>query len=211
MRIVDKMKYENKVIHGDCLKILNQLPENSIDCVFTDPPYIQENLWLYQAFAKRVREPLKQGKYVFSYVGIEYLPETLTMLTKYLDYFFTYFIELWGALLPQKKITNNIRPIIVLTNGKPKKLHPIGKTLFKAEERNKVHHKWEQGTRVPKHILRRYTEKGDIILDPFTGSGSFLVAAKSIGRDYIGIEKEKRSCQIARARVKKATQQKRLA
>jgi site-specific DNA-methyltransferase (adenine-specific) len=46
------------------------------------------------------------------------------------------------------------------------------------------------------------TPKGGVILDPFTGSGTTLIAAKKIGRDFIGIEKEKEYCEIAEARIK---------
>lgn len=46
------------------------------------------------------------------------------------------------------------------------------------------------------------TPTGGIILDPFAGSGTTLMAAKKIGRDYIGIEKEPHFCKIAEARLR---------
>jgi len=46
------------------------------------------------------------------------------------------------------------------------------------------------------------TPTGGIILDPFAGSGTTLMAAKKIGRDFIGIEKEKEYVSIANARIK---------
>lgn len=33
------MKYLNKIIHGDCLEVMKELPDKSIDLVLTDPPY----------------------------------------------------------------------------------------------------------------------------------------------------------------------------
>lgn len=35
-------QYLNKIIHADCMEILKQLPDKSVDCVFIDPPYKQE-------------------------------------------------------------------------------------------------------------------------------------------------------------------------
>ena len=38
----------DQILQGDCLEILNQLPENSIDLIFADPPYnlqLQNDLW----------------------------------------------------------------------------------------------------------------------------------------------------------------------
>lgn len=46
------------------------------------------------------------------------------------------------------------------------------------------------------------TPTGGIILDPFAGSGTTCIAAKRVGRDFIGIEKEKEYCEIARNRIK---------
>jgi site-specific DNA-methyltransferase (adenine-specific) len=43
--------------------------------------------------------------------------------------------------------------------------------------------------------------KGGILLDPFAGSGTTIVAATRLGYEAIGIEKEAEYCQIARARV----------
>ena len=45
------------------------------------------------------------------------------------------------------------------------------------------------------------TPTGGIILDPFAGSGTTCIAAKKVGRDFIGIEKEEEYCAIARARI----------
>lgn len=46
-----------------------------------------------------------------------------------------------------------------------------------------------------------WTNKGDIILDPFIGSGTIPAVAKRAGRRFIGIEKDKRWVRIARRRV----------
>lgn len=45
------------------------------------------------------------------------------------------------------------------------------------------------------------TPTGGIVLDPFVGSGTTCVAAKKVGRNFIGIEKEEDYCSIARARI----------
>jgi DNA modification methylase len=50
-------------------------------------------------------------------------------------------------------------------------------------------------------LVRLYSKPGDIVLDPFAGSGSTNVAAKRLGRETIGIEREAEYVEIARARL----------
>ena len=45
------------------------------------------------------------------------------------------------------------------------------------------------------------TPTGGIVLDPFAGSGTTLLACKNVGRDYIGIEREAEYVKIAKARL----------
>jgi site-specific DNA-methyltransferase (adenine-specific) len=54
------------------------------------------------------------------------------------------------------------------------------------------------------HLLARFTKPGDLVLDPFMGSGTTLVAARRGGRRAIGIELEQRYCTVAVERLKQA-------
>jgi len=60
-------------------------------------------------------------------------------------------------------------------------------------------------TQKPEELLRRVivasSNKSDIVLDPFLGSGTTAVVAKRLGRKWIGIEKEKKYVQMAKKRI----------
>jgi site-specific DNA-methyltransferase (adenine-specific) len=55
---------------------------------------------------------------------------------------------------------------------------------------------------IPVKAIKILTYKNDIVLDPFTGSGTSLVAAETLGRKWIGIELSENYTNIARERVK---------
>ena len=52
-----------------------------------------------------------------------------------------------------------------------------------------------------RHLIQIHSKPNDLILDPFMGSGTTCVAAKQLGRRYIGIDIEKRYCEIAERRL----------
>ena len=56
------------------------------------------------------------------------------------------------------------------------------------------------------NLITSVTKPGDLILDPFAGSGSTLVAAKKTGRRFIGVELDDDFYQIAQRRVEEAVE-----
>jgi DNA modification methylase len=50
-------------------------------------------------------------------------------------------------------------------------------------------------------LIEAFTQPGDIVLDPFCGSGSTLLAAKILGRRYVGVEIDKEYASAAQARL----------
>jgi site-specific DNA-methyltransferase (adenine-specific) len=62
-------------------------------------------------------------------------------------------------------------------------------------------HPTEKAVDTIKPIIEAFTKAGDVILDPFAGSGSSLVAAALLRRQYIGIELEEKYCEHARRRL----------
>lgn len=92
-------------------------------------------------------------------------------------------------------------------NGKAKQMRDVwemplvqGKERLKRADGRALH-----PTQKPEEMLKRIilasSNKNDIVLDPFMGSGTTAVVAKKYGRNFIGIERNKKYVQAARDRI----------
>jgi len=79
-----------------------------------------------------------------------------------------------------------------------------GEVYYKEMEskNTKNNHPTVKPLKLMEYLIKMVTPKGGIVLDPFAGSGTTCMAAKKIGRDFIGIEKEPDYVAIAEARIK---------
>ena len=68
-------------------------------------------------------------------------------------------------------------------------------------------HPTQKPSELVQMLLEEYTKKGDIILDPFMGSGTTGIACVNTDRDFIGIEKEKEYFEIGRRRIDESIKQ----
>ena len=69
------------------------------------------------------------------------------------------------------------------------------------ESARRVGHPAPFPVELPEQLIRLYTFEGDLVLDPFMGSGSALVAAARLGRRYVGYDTDAEYVEIARRRV----------
>ena len=67
--------------------------------------------------------------------------------------------------------------------------------------REKVKHPTQKPVRLMEEIIKVLSNENDLILDPFTGSGSTGIACKNLNRKFVGIELEKKYFQIAKQRI----------
>ncbi len=221
-----------KIILGDCLSVMKEIPEKSIDFIFTDPPYgITAPEWdinvdlslLWEQFDRIGKE-----NYVCAIFGSQ--PFTTDLISsnrkkyKYVWYWNknqgTNFFH--AKRMPIRKVEeicifggNTYYPQItdghIPTNaakgcsngksyhGKNKRNYEGGKTTrypdnilnFKCVDNYSRIHSSQKPIELCKYIISTYTKENDVVLDCFSGSGSILLAAKQLNRQFVGIEKEK--------------------
>lgn len=77
----------------------------------------------------------------------------------------------------------------------------LGVWNMPTESAKRVGHPAPFPVELPEQLIRLYTYKNDLVLDPFLGSGSTAVAAAALGRRYVGYDLDPAYVEIARSRV----------
>lgn len=190
------------VIHGD-FRQAGAEPE-SIDMIFTDPPYDEKSVSLYTDVAQYAAHVLTPGGWLLAYSGLLFLPAVYEAFSKTtgLVYGWTFAVIHSGGDDRVRKfnIQNGWKPIIAAY--KP----PLTKTWewFKdvvtgGKEKNL--HEWQQAESEAAYFIERLCPKFGTVCDPFCGSGTTLAAAKSLERKWIGFEINEEHVTTARVRL----------
>lgn len=208
----------NQIICGDCLEVMRDWPDKCVDLVLTDPPYgigdiISGTMSKARLHKTRYNEFVDSEEYIINVV-IPRINKCLRLTKRMIitpgfkclrhypqwDSFGTFFMpaacgmQMWGS--------GDNQPILYY--GKP---YDIGKRIHKCsyvltEPPSCKEHPCSKPLGIWKKILETRTEESDLILDPFCGSGTTCVAAKMLGRRYIGIDISPEYCEITRMRLK---------
>jgi modification methylase len=246
----------NQILSGDCVKLMNSLPENSVDLVFADPPYnlqlkgdlhrpdnskvdAVDDAWdqfasfdAYDKFtkewlaaARRILKPNGAIWVIGSYhnifrvgsalqnAGYWILNDVIWRKANPMPNFrgarLTNAHEtlIWASKSEGSKFTFNYEALKALNEGVQMRsdwVLPIctGHERLKDENGDKAH-----PTQKPESLLHRVilgtTNPGDVVLDPFFGTGTTGAVAKMLGREFIGLEREAKYRKVAENRIAK--------
>ena len=244
----------NTILEGDCIEMMNSLPEASVDLIFADPPYnlqlkgdlhrpdnskvdaVDDHWDQFSSFAaydkftkdwlaaaRRILKPNGAIWVIGSYhnvfrMGAELQNQGFWILNdvvwrksnpmpNFRGKRLTNAHEtlIWASKAEGAKYTFNYEALKALNEGIQMRsdwVLPIcnGGERLKDENGEKAH-----PTQKPESLLHRVilgtTNPGDVILDPFFGTGTTGAVAKMLGRDYIGIEREEAYRKVARKRL----------
>jgi site-specific DNA-methyltransferase (adenine-specific) len=212
-----------QVITGDCLEVIPTLAAGSVDAVVTDPPY---GIGLQTNYASRKRGALAACNDFQPIAGDNkpFDPRPLLGFPVVVLFGANYYADrlppsggwvVWDKLngLSSKRswgFNDNSDCELIWTNqGNAARLIPhrwMG-AMKESEGNERRVHPTQKPVALMAVLIERYTRPGDLILDPFCGSGTTGVACVQTGRRFIGIEIDPGYADIARARIAKAAEQ----
>lgn len=240
--------------HGNCLKLIKDVPDNSIDMIFTDPPYGHNNnngdlISRWEAALGRgdynpdrdnrpIANDGKEANELFRLL----LPDFNRILkpgsaccvccagggpdpifarwSLYLDEIFNFKqMIVWdkGPMGMGWHYRRSYETVLVaIKKGGKVRWHDNTQRV-----ENIIRHipkiipqKWQHPTQKPvalaQHFIELHTQKNDVVLDPFAGSGTTLIAAELLGRKWVGFELDQKFVEMANKRIATESKQTRL-
>jgi 16S rRNA G966 N2-methylase RsmD len=186
------------------------IPDNSVDMIFTDPPYNEASLSLYADLAKLADRVLKPGGSLISYVGHYALFKINDLIrdNSKLVYHWQIIVRHSGSKsrIHARHIWPYYKPLLwyykPTTEGKITIYQDVA-DLVESKAVSKDSHEWEQSTIEAEHMIKPLTVEGNIVLDPFMGSGTTGEAALNLKRRFIGIEVDKEHYSRTKQRLSK--------
>jgi 16S rRNA G966 N2-methylase RsmD len=189
------------------------IPDSSIDLIFTDPPYNEASLSMYAELAKLADRVLKPGGSLITYVGhyAIFKINDLIRANSNLVYHWQIIVKHNGSKsrIHARHIWSYYKPLLwyykPTIDGKITIYQDVA-DLIESKAVSKDSHKWEQSTIEAEHMIKPLTVEGNIVLDPFMGSGTTGEAALNLKRRFIGIEIDKDHYSKSKKRLTKLKQ-----
>jgi DNA modification methylase len=199
------------IYHGDCREILPQL--EPVDLVLTDPPYGMGKVMVVAGSDRTTHIKNQQYADWDKAIDLSTIPWPSCGIVSFtLDWRVPEWYKIWptGRLMAWRK-TNptpsfrqqvvNAAEWIFFCAPVNYRTHQNTQTVISGPYESSPYrkHKSQKPLWLMKELLEMF--KGNIVCDPFMGSGTTLVAAKELGRKAIGIEIEEKYCEIAVRRL----------
>jgi adenine-specific DNA-methyltransferase len=204
----------NRILLGDCVAVMGHMPPESVDFIATDPPYLVNytsrdgrsiandttDEWLRPACAQMYRV-LKQHRFLLCFYSWNRV-DTFFAAWKAAGF------RAVGHQVWVKRYASNERYVgyshesaYLLAKGNPQPPQTVLRDVLEWRYTGNGLHPTQKPVMALRPPIQAFSRPGEIVLDPFVGSGTTAVAAKSLGRRYIGIDIDPVYAVCAQARL----------
>ena len=215
---------DGNLVHGDCIEELERLADGSVDCVVTDPPYginyisnfrtvesevvksvandtIEDAVMLWNNTCAILERKMKADSHLYCFTSWKVFPYFVNIISKYFKVKNCLIWEKnnWSMGDLDGNYAEQYEMVIFATKGN-RKLNGGRDTNilhFDRVANSSLLHSCEKPVDLLSFLIEKSTDGGELVADPFMGSGSTMVAAKNVGRQYWGCELDEKNYLIA--------------
>ncbi|MBQ4836054.1 DNA-methyltransferase [Pseudoalteromonas luteoviolacea] len=201
-----------RLVNGDCVEESKNIPDNSVDLVLTDPPYLigassvgkpsRAGSWtdwmneahFYKSWIEQAQRVLKDTGFLVSFCNWRSMPVITKALTD-LGLSITS-VLVWDKMCFGQGSRKGLRPryelavfVAMKDAAIPNRALPdIWECKRVAPQNRATDHPAEKPVELFKKLICETTSEGALVVDMFTGSGTAAVACRETGRNFIGFE-----------------------
>jgi len=175
-----------------CADITDGLPfiaDNSVKLIATDPPYGGEYIGLYRHISEVASRVLTPDGVLAVMTGQSHLDEIFPALCSAMKYHWqiAYITPRSSPYLHWIKVSPRYKPILIfIKQNATYKGRMFGDVIKATPDNERDKHKWQQSPNVFNRLIEVFTDKGDLVCDPFIGSGTTALCCVNLGRKFIG-------------------------
>ena len=213
-----------KLMLGDCLERMKEIPDGSVDMILTDPPYGMD----FQSNYRNEKHARIKGDKSLDWLD-DFINEAYRVASNNsAHYFFCSFhhidkfkqaiekkFKVKNCLVWEKNNTSmgdlkgdfapKVEFIIFAHKGRQLIRGRRDANIFKFSRTGNNNHPTEKPVDLCEYLMGKFSDEGMTILDPFMGSGTTGVAAVNLNREFIGIEMDEGYFNIAKERIQRAS------
>lgn len=191
---------------GDFRDHADKIKDGSVSLIFTDPPYDRKSMPLYGDLAEFGAAKLQVGGSLLCYAGHYLLGDILPLMIPHLRLWWVCCCRHTGNLARMDKlgVVVHWKPILWFVKETRGDKNTFVNDLVESS-REKDTHKWQQGLIDAEYYIEHLTKPGDLVVDPFCGGGTTLVAAKRLKRRWRAMEISEPDAMKARKRIRDTT------
>jgi 16S rRNA G966 N2-methylase RsmD len=189
---------------GDFRETLSDVPDGSVDLIFTDPPYETKALPLYDDLGTLAARILKPDGSLVCYAPTYNLLEVAERVRRSLPFWTTITIRHTGRIstLSYYKFHVVAKHLLWFVKGRYRGDWMMN--LIDGDPPHKEFHEWAQGEGEASYCVERMCPPGGVVVDPMCGSGTTLLAALKWDRRGLGCEIDPARAEVAIGRLKLA-------
>ena len=211
------------IIHGDSTQVLKTLEKKSYDLLLTDPPYgmdfksgwndkkriendkITDTVNIFNNVLQKCSTLLKDDAHFYIFGNIEYINHIRPIIEKYLH---LKNILIWDRnVIGMGDLKSYGKSYDIVYFGYNKTFKDLNGTrdrdvlCYNRVSPSKIEHPTEKPIELLEYLIKKSSNEGDKVLEPFAGGGSTLVACKNTNRKATGIEIDKTYYELIKSRI----------